>query len=94
MSEITSHEPGFDGEGNRLLPSAGRGEGVRPRTPVHHVARPTSHPGFALENQRYGVVNEPCSGPVGPGTADLLSINNDRCETPPGQARLRSVTRS
>ena len=30
-AEITPHEAVFDGEGNRLLPSAGRGEGVRPR---------------------------------------------------------------
>lgn len=32
--EITPREAVFDGEGNRLLPSAGRGEGVRPPTRV------------------------------------------------------------
>lgn len=32
--EITPHEAVFDGEGNRLLPSAGRGEGVRPRARI------------------------------------------------------------
>lgn len=33
-TEITPHEAVFDGEGNRLLPSAGRGEGVRPRARI------------------------------------------------------------
>ena len=33
-TEITPHEAVFDGEGNRLLPTTGQGEGVRPRTPV------------------------------------------------------------
>ena len=32
--EITPREAVFDGEGNRLLPVTGRGEGVRPRTPA------------------------------------------------------------
>lgn len=32
--EITPHEAVFDGEGNRLLPVTGRGEGVRPRARI------------------------------------------------------------
>lgn len=38
--EITQREAVFDGEGNRLLPTSGRGEGVRPRTPTRRVGRP------------------------------------------------------
>lgn len=34
MIEITQHRADFQGEGNRLLPTSGRGEGVRPRTPA------------------------------------------------------------
>lgn len=33
-TEITQREGVFDGEGNRLLPSEGRGEGVRPRARI------------------------------------------------------------
>ena len=53
-TEITPREGVFDGEGNRLLPSAGRGEGVRPRAPVRG--------GYPAGNQCRGVVGEPCSG--------------------------------
>lgn len=33
-TEITPHEAEFRGEGNRLLPVTGRGEGVRPHEPT------------------------------------------------------------
>lgn len=38
--EITPHGAEFRHEGNRLLPSAGRGEGVRPHAPAQGVVRP------------------------------------------------------
>lgn len=85
-TEITSHEAVFDGEGNRLLPSAGRGEGVRPHAPAREVGRPRPRTDFPAGNQRDGVVNEPCSGPVGPLLLDLLSINKYRSDPCYGQA--------
>lgn len=85
-TEITPHEAVFDSEGNRLLPSRGRGEGVRPHAPAREVGRPRPRTDFPAGNQRYGVVNEPCSGPVGPLLLDLLSINKYRSDPCYGQA--------
>ena len=65
-TEITQHEAVFDGEGNRLLPVTGRGEGVQPRAREPGPSSEYSALGLSVGNQRYGVVNEPCSGPVGP----------------------------
>lgn len=59
-TEITPHEAEFRGEGNRLLPSAGRGEGVRP----HDPARGKGLNQFSAGNQRYATTSEPRSGPV------------------------------
>ena len=64
-TEITTHEADFRGEGNRLLPSAGRGEGVRPHDTARRVGRPRPRTRLSAGNQHYGVINEPCSGPVG-----------------------------
>lgn len=84
--EITPHEAVFDSEGNRLLPTTGPGEGVRPPAPAREVGRPRPRTDFPAGNQRYGVVNEPCSGPVGPLLLDLLSINKYRSDPCYGQA--------
>ena len=65
-TEITPHKAVFDDEGNRLLSSAGAGEGVRPHDTARGVGRPGPRTNISAGNQRYGVVNEPCSGPVGP----------------------------
>lgn len=84
-TEITPHEAVFDGEGNRLLPSAGPGEGVRPRDTARGVGRPRLRTRLSAGDQRYGVVNEPCSGPVGPCCSVLLSIDKYKPEMARGQ---------
>lgn len=51
---------------------------------------------LSVGNQRYGVVNEHCSGPVEPLLLDLLSINKYRSGTtrgqPPAEPRYTFVT--
>lgn len=93
-TEITPHEAEFRGEGNRLLPSRGRGEGVRPRDTARGRGTPMHEADLPAGNQRYGVVNEPCSGPVGPCCSALLSINKYRLVLPRGQPPPPVVTRS
>ena len=62
----------------------GRGRGCDPAHISKHPARPyegCSALDLSGGNQRYGVVNEPCFGPVEPLLLDLLSINKYRPET-------------
>lgn len=92
--EITPQEAVFSGEGNRLLPVTGRGEGVRPHDTARGVGRSRHRTEFSAYSQRYGVVNEPCSGPVGPSSSNLLSINKYRHVPPRGQPSPPVVTRS
>ena len=80
-TEITLTSADFDGEGNRLLPTAGPGEGVRPHDTARGMGRPRPRTRLSAGNQRYGVVNEPCSGLVGPCCWAPLSIDKYRPET-------------
>ena len=85
--EITPREAEFRGEGNRMLPSEGRGEGVRPHAPAQPGGPAPAFPSNpnALELS---------TNPVGPCCSVLLSINKYRPETAQGQPHSSPVTRS
>ena len=89
-TEITPSTPGFRHGGNRLLPSAGRGEGVRPRTPVRGRTPQwkTRRKSTLWSCQR--TLLRPCR----PLLLDLLSINKYRPEITPGQPESSPETRS
>lgn len=78
-----STRPNFDTEeiGRYRVRGGGRGcDPVRPYEGGPRNGRPAG-------NQRYGIVNEPCSGPVGSYLLDLLSIDKYRPEIARGQPR-------
>lgn len=76
-TEITPHEAVFAGEGNRLLPTSGRGEGVRPRPSVQPqdvlVRKPRRSTLWSCQR----TLLRPCR----PLLLDLLSIDKYRTET-------------
>ena len=78
----------FEREGKSVATEQGAGvEGCDPA----HMREAHGPLGFSAGNQRYGVVNEPCSGPV---LLDLLSINKKRSDLPSDQAPRPVVTGS
>ena len=71
----------------------GRGRGCDPADP-HEGGTHRPHTNLSVGFQRYRVVNEPCSGPVGPCYSALLSINKYRPVPLRDQPRPPVVTRS
>lgn len=81
-TEITQRRAVFDGEGNRSLPTTGRGEGVRPHARVHRrsASRPFRRKSTLWSCQR--TLLRPCR----PLLLNLLSINKYRLDPCYGQA--------
>lgn len=89
-TEITTQQAVFDGEGNRLLPATGRGEGVRPRTPVQPQDVLVRKPGKSTLWSYQRTLLRPCR----PLLLDPLSIDKYRPDSCCGQACSSLVTRS
>ena len=90
MIEITQHRADFRGEGNRLLPTSGRGEGVQPRARPRapRASRPFCGKSTLWSCQR--TVPRPCR----PLLLDPLSIDKYRPGTTRGQPPQSPVTQS
>lgn len=63
-TEITQREVDFRGEGNRLLPSAGRGEGVRPRARPRAPRAPRPFRGKSTLWSCQRTLLRPCRAPT------------------------------
>lgn len=89
-TEITQRRAVFDSEGNRLLPSAGRGEGVRPHAPVQPQDVLVRKP----RRSTLGCCQRTLLRPCRPLRLDLLSINKYGSDLPSDQAPHPVVTGS